>query len=67
MKCIELQKGVDICVTVQVKLIDRGKRESSIQDELMRDEMQHKAAYLGGKEESDIAERIKIAMAAETA
>lgn len=66
MKCIELENGIDVCVTVQVKLIDRRKRENSIQNELMRNEMKQKAAYLGGKEESKIAENIKIALQAET-
>jgi hypothetical protein len=65
MKCLELADGVDVCVTVSVKLIYRQSKTDDIRKELVRNDAKRKAKYLGGRQEAVLAGMIKEELAGE--
>ena len=65
MKCLELADGVDVCVTVSVKLIYRETKTDDIRKELIRNDAKRKAQYLGDRQEAVLAVRIKEDLAHE--
>ena len=65
MKCTQINPDVDICVTVDVKLIYRRPHDGEIRTELVRNDAVRKARYLGSKFEAEIAGNLADAMQAE--
>ena len=66
MKCKPIKDGVDVCVTVSVKLIYQAPSSGSdIRNELARNDAIRKAQYIGTKCEQQIAETITEQMRGE--
>jgi hypothetical protein len=65
MKCTRIKDGVEVCVTVNVKLIYPAPPGGDIRTELARNEAIRKAQYIGTKCEQQIVETIKQQMIAE--
>jgi hypothetical protein len=65
MKCLPINAGVDLCVSVEVKLIYRAPGSGELRDELVRREAQLKAKYAGTTHEAAIAEAVRAALAGE--
>jgi hypothetical protein len=62
MKCLEIKHSVDVCVKVDVKLIYRKPVSEDLQKALTRNEAMLKAAYLGTRHETNIADEIRQAL-----
>lgn len=58
MKCLQLSRDVDICVSVDVKLIHKKPANDNLEDELRRLDAQTRAKHLGAGFESRIAQTI---------
>lgn len=58
MKCLQLSRDVDICVSVDVKLIYKKPANDNLEDELRRLDAQARAKHLGAGFESLIAQTI---------
>jgi hypothetical protein len=65
MKCLPLHEFVDLCVSVDVKLIYRKPGTGDLRFELVRREAQLKAQHVGRTQEAAIAEAVRTAMAEE--
>jgi hypothetical protein len=59
MKCLQVAEGVDVCVTVNVKLIYRKKKTDDIKLELIRNDAMRMAQHMGSREEAAMAAKIK--------
>jgi hypothetical protein len=62
MKCTKVTPEVDICVTVDVKLIYKRRHDGDIKTELIRNDAVRKARYLGSKFEPQIARNLADAL-----
>lgn len=65
MKCLPINARVDVCVSVEVKLIYRTPGTGDLRFELVRREAQLKAKHIGSTHEAAIAETVRAAMAEE--
>jgi hypothetical protein len=65
MKCTPITPDIDVCVTVEVKLIYKRPHDGDIKTELIRNDALRKARYLGSKFEAEIAAHLAGAMPAE--
>jgi hypothetical protein len=65
MKCLPVNASVDVCVSVDVKLIYRTPSSGELRDEVVRREAQLKAKYAGSTHEAMIAEAVCAALAGE--
>jgi len=65
MKCLPIEDRVDVCVSVDVKLIYRKPGQGDLRSELLRKEVQLKARHIGSQHEAAIAETVRQALAAE--
>jgi hypothetical protein len=65
MKCLPIEGRVDVCVSVDVKLIYRTPGRGDLRAELIRKEAQLKARYIGSQQEAAIAETVRQALATE--
>ncbi|RPJ70530.1 MAG: hypothetical protein EHM15_11655 [Desulfobacteraceae bacterium] len=65
MKCLPLHELVDVCVSVDVKLIYRKPGTGDLRFELVRREAQLKAQHIGRTQEAAIADAVRTAMAEE--
>jgi hypothetical protein len=59
MKCLKLNSQMDVCVTVNVKVIFHTPPKDDLQDALERNEIKLKSQHLGAKHEAAIAADIK--------
>lgn len=59
MHCLALNDHTDICVTVKVKLINKGKATDDLVEALREKDRLLKAQHLASKHEKDIAVEIK--------
>ncbi|MBW1780700.1 MAG: hypothetical protein JRL30_08155 [Deltaproteobacteria bacterium] len=59
MKCIRLEDmGIDICVTVNVKVIDMQKEERELTEEMERLELLRVLKHIGTRHEPIVAQEI---------
>ena len=65
MKCLPIEDRVDVCVSVDVKLIYRKPGRGDLRDELIRKEAQLKARHIGSQHEAAIAETVRQALTTE--
>ncbi len=65
MKCLPLHELVDVCVSVDVKLIYRKPGTGDLRFELVRRESQLNAQHIGRTQEAAIADAVRTAMAEE--
>jgi hypothetical protein len=65
MKCLPINARVDVCVSVDVKLIYRTPGSGDLREEVVRREAQLKAKYVGTAHEAQIAEAVRAALADE--
>jgi hypothetical protein len=59
MKCLKLNQQMDVCVTVNVKVIFHKAREDNLLDAVQKKETILKAQHLGAQHEEAIAADIK--------
>jgi hypothetical protein len=59
MKCLKLNSQMDVCVTVNTKLIFHRSSKDDLQNALQRNELMLRAQHLGVKHEASIAADIK--------
>ena len=59
MHCLALNDHTDICVTVKVKLINKGKATDDLVEALREKDRLLKAQHLATRHEKEIAEEIK--------
>jgi hypothetical protein len=65
MKCLPIEDRVDVCVSIDVKLIYRTPGRGDLRAELIRKEAQLKARHIGSQHEATIAETVRQALATE--
>jgi hypothetical protein len=63
MKCIEVQPGVDLCVSVDVKLIYKVAGTGDIRQELIRNDAIRMAKHRGARFEEEIVRKVGEEMA----
>ncbi|MCU0561351.1 MAG: hypothetical protein MUD16_14305 [Desulfobacterales bacterium] len=62
MKCLPVNARVDVCVSVDVKLIYRQPASGDLREEVVRREARLKASYAGTCHEAQIAEAVRAAL-----
>ncbi len=65
MKCLPINASVDVCVSIDVKVIYRTPGSGELREEVVRREAQLKARHVGTTHEKAIAEAVCAALTGE--
>ncbi len=65
MICFSVTEEMDVCVTIETKVIFKKKAGGELEEEVFRKDTQLRAEYAGRQFEAEVAEKVKKRLAEE--
>ncbi|MGD8366237.1 MAG: hypothetical protein PVG78_01235 [Desulfobacterales bacterium] len=65
MICLELNEEMDVCITIEARVIVKKKPSGSLEEEVLLKDTRLRAEYIGRQFEAEIVEKVRKQLAAE--